>query len=156
VKAIWNRVADAFLSLPFVRQHNTTECLGLRLALRFSTGASIARLTGISGLLQRMQLGKDEDYSARAASDLGDDARFVVYGHTHGPEVVPLRAPDPPGPPRLYFNTGTWRAVHTRVRDGSQQFGGYHVMTYVAFFKGDERKGRAYESWTGTLESSAP
>jgi hypothetical protein len=48
-------------SLPFVRQHNTAECLALRLALRFSTGASIAKLTGTSGLQQRMQLGKDKD-----------------------------------------------------------------------------------------------
>ncbi len=156
VKAIWNQIADAFLSLPFVRRHNTAECLGLRFGLRFSTGASIAKLTGISGLLQRVQLGKEEDYSSHAISDLGDDARFVVYGHTHGPEVVPLRTSERPGPSRLYFNSGTWRAVHTRVRDDSQEFGGYHVMTYVAFFKGDERKGRAYESWTGTLESSAP
>ncbi len=156
VKAIWNRIADAFLALPFVRRHNTVDCLGLRLALRFSTGASIANLTGISGLLQRMQLGKDEDYSAHATTELRDDARFVVYGHTHGPEVVPLRAADPRAPSRLYFNSGTWRAVHTRVRDADQEFGGFHVMTYLAFFKGDERKGRAYESWTGTLESSAP
>ncbi len=156
VKAIWNRIADAFLALPFVRRHNTLECLGLRFGLRFSTGASIAGLTGISGLLQRMQLGREEDYSAHAVTDLRDNARFVVYGHTHGPEVVPLRAGEPPGPSRLYLNSGTWRAVHTRVRDASQEFGGYHVMTYLAFFKGDERKGRAYESWTGTLESSAP
>jgi len=28
------------------------------------------------------------------------------------------------------------------------------VMTYLTFFKGDERKGRSFESWTGALDSS--
>jgi hypothetical protein len=41
------------------------------------------------------------------------------------------------------------------VRDASEQFGAYQVMTYLPFFKGDERKGRTYESWMGTLKSSA-
>jgi hypothetical protein len=26
-------------------------------------------------------------------------------------------------------------------------------MTYLAFFKGDERKGKAFETWSGSLES---
>lgn len=32
-----------------------------------------------------------------------------------------------------------------------QEFMGHNVMSYVAFFKGDERYGRPFEVWTGTL-----
>jgi hypothetical protein len=41
-----------------------------------------------------------------------------------------------------------------RFHPGQKQFVGYHVMTYLTFFKGNERKGRAFESWTGALDSS--
>jgi UDP-2,3-diacylglucosamine pyrophosphatase LpxH len=156
VKTIWNGIVDDFLALPFVRRHNTAQYLGLKFGLKLTAGTSLAALTGVSGLLQRLQLWRQDDYSSKALEDLQGNARFVVYGHTHGPDVVGVRAAQPAAPSRLYINSGTWRAVHTRVRDGSGEFTAYHVMTYAAFFKDGERKGRAYETWTGTLESSAP
>ena len=30
-------------------------------------------------------------------------------------------------------------------------FAFYHVMTYLAFFREDERSGRPFETWSGTL-----
>ena len=57
---------------------------------------------------------------------------------------------------QIYLNSGTWRPVHelARFHPGQKHFVGYHVMTYLNFFKGDERKGKAFEGWTGALESS--
>jgi hypothetical protein len=32
-----------------------------------------------------------------------------------------------------------------------QEFIGYHVMTYLAFYKEEERRGRPFEAWSGAL-----
>ena len=52
-----------------------------------------------------------------------------------------------------YFNSGTWRRVHraTQFAPGEHEFIAAESMTYLAFFQGDERSGRPYETWTGTL-----
>lgn len=42
-----------------------------------------------------------------------------------------------------------WIAAKSQVME--QEFIGYHVMTYLAFFKDDERGGRPFESWSGAL-----
>jgi hypothetical protein len=42
-----------------------------------------------------------------------------------------------------------------RFHPMQKQFVRYHVMTYLGFFKEDERKGRRFEAWTGALGSSA-
>jgi len=54
---------------------------------------------------------------------------------------------------QLYFNSGTWRRVHhpTRLAPGEHEFIARDEMRYLAFFQGDERKGRPYETWSGTL-----
>jgi hypothetical protein len=75
-------------------------------------------------------------------------ARFIVYGHTRHYEVAPLQSIQREGNPvdQIYINSGTWRPVHEQARfhPGQKHFVGYHVMTHLAFFKGDERKGRAF------------
>jgi len=57
---------------------------------------------------------------------------------------------------QIYINSGTWRTVHelARLHVSEQEFAGYHVMTYLAFFKDDERNGRKFETWSGTLGMS--
>lgn len=76
---------------------------------------------------------------------------FVVYGHTHHPEIVPLDLAFPRS--WVYLNAGTWRRVHRRcVADQKRiKFLDYHVMSMVAIYAADERQGRPYETWTGTL-----
>jgi len=55
----------------------------------------------------------------------------------------------------IYVNSGTWRAVYdlAKYRPKLEEFFGYHVMTYLAFFRGDERRGKAFETWSGSLEA---
>lgn len=85
-------------------------------------------------------------------------ARFVVYGHTHQHEIVPLdlhqQVKGDPNPlPQIYFNSGTWKPAHQLAtrKLGDLEFLRYNVMTYLAFYRDDERKGRRFESWSGTL-----
>jgi len=54
---------------------------------------------------------------------------------------------------QTYFNSGTWRRVHrqTELAPSEHEFIASDVMTYLAFFQADERSGRPFETWTGTL-----
>ena len=82
---------------------------------------------------------------------IAPNIRYVVYGHTHEPLVAPIRTRGDQG--QLYINTGTWRARYQKaIRDNS--FISWKNMTYVIFYRQDERPGRQadYETWTGTLK----
>lgn len=77
--------------------------------------------------------------------------RYIVYGHTHDPLVVPLRTRN--GAEYMYLNTGTWRTRYQKaIQDDS--FISWKNMTYVIFYREDERPGRRadFETWTGTLK----
>jgi hypothetical protein len=58
---------------------------------------------------------------------------------------------------QIYINSGTWRPYHelTRWHPETEEFVRYDVMAYLAFFKGDENRGRAFESWCGGLGPKA-
>ena len=172
VREIWNQVAHEFLRNDFVRGHHSS----LKWGLRLSEGMSFRGLGkivpwaknlvtsagSVSPLLNKFisRLGLSDDYYTWA---LHEDAfqdpniSYIVYGHTHRHEIVPLRSGTIAGGTErdVYINSGTWRAVYdlSRYRPKDEEFFGYHVMTYLAFFKGDERKGKAFETWSGSLES---
>jgi UDP-2,3-diacylglucosamine pyrophosphatase LpxH len=85
--------------------------------------------------------------------------RYVVYGHTHEPLVAALRSDAPlPGDTRplekVYLNTGTWRSRYYQA-DADRSFMSWKNMTYVIFYREDERKGRKadFETWTGSLKT---
>jgi hypothetical protein len=54
---------------------------------------------------------------------------------------------------QTYFNAGTWRRVYnqTQLAPREHEFIAADSMSYLAFFMDDERSGRPYETWTGTL-----
>ena len=82
-------------------------------------------------------------------------AKHVVYGHTHAAEIVPLDASHAEGYvlEQVYFNAGTWRRIYrpASFAPAGHEFIATDVFSYLAFFQGDERKGRTFETWTGTL-----
>ncbi|MHB9073313.1 MAG: metallophosphoesterase family protein [Desulfobaccales bacterium] len=92
-------------------------------------------------------------------SQLDPRFRYVVYGHTHEPLVAALRS-DPPltGDSQLlekvYLNTGTWRSRYYQA-DVDHSFMSWKNMTYVIFYREDERIGRKadFETWTGSLKT---
>jgi UDP-2,3-diacylglucosamine pyrophosphatase LpxH len=72
----------------------------------------------------------------------GSRIHFVVYGHTHKAQHVPIGMVGEESNRRLlhYINTGSLRPTHTVARDGSS----FHVtesLDYAIFYRPDERPG---------------
>jgi UDP-2,3-diacylglucosamine pyrophosphatase LpxH len=159
VKQVWDELAREFLRLDFVRQHRNPIHIGLKLSIKSSIGLlSRMLLWGAA----RMNWGKDVPFYPNALNEPAfrdGSARFVVYGHTHRYEIVPLRSESTSAGllEQIYINSGTWRPVHelAQFKPAEEQFVGYHVMTYIAFFRDGERNGRSFETWSGALESTA-
>jgi UDP-2,3-diacylglucosamine pyrophosphatase LpxH len=110
----------------------------------------------LSSLINHTSYSKDrlESYRKYAITMAhGQEKDFFVMGHTHYAEIVPLsNYVDKEGVKRskIYINTGTWRSVHLRGFDDNS-FVSNKTMTIAGFFKSDERKGRSFEFWTGSL-----
>ncbi|MBN2472980.1 MAG: hypothetical protein JXB62_00130 [Pirellulales bacterium] len=162
VKTVWDRLADEFLAIDFVRQRDTWSPFdlvdGLQRALKFSKRLSIGWASSIVEWLNKIRGSETSSYYHQALIEQdfrNRRAKHIVYGHTHFAEIVPLDASYAEGYvlDQTYFNAGTWRRVHrpTCWAPGEHEFIASDVMTYLAFFQGDERKGRPYETWSGTL-----
>jgi UDP-2,3-diacylglucosamine pyrophosphatase LpxH len=87
---------------------------------------------------------------------LNRTAQFIVYGHTHHQEIVPLDSyPVVKKRPtnQIYFNTGTWHTYYDLAvfKPREQKFISYQVLSYVTFFKDDQRGGRRFETWSGSF-----
>ncbi len=72
----------------------------------------------------------------------GSRLQFVVYGHTHVAQHVPIGIVGEEGYQRLlhYVNAGSLRPTHTVTRDGKA----FHVtesLDYAIFYRQDERPG---------------
>jgi hypothetical protein len=161
VKAIWDELVDRFLAIPFVRRQDTLSPIDqvdrLELALKFSKGGT---LQFIKPLLRWLGKELDSDRLTYHQNALGESAftektaRFIVHGHTHHYELTPLDICQKDGKPfeQIYLNSGTWRPVYELTKAGTdEEFIGYQEMSYLAFFKDDERSGQAFEAWSGTL-----
>jgi len=102
-------------------------------------------------------------YGAHALQERGTDGRpprFVVYGHTHHSESVPLGpAAGGEGGDRFYLNTGTWRTVWQMAETGGMEdhFASWKEMGYVVLYAPGEANGRhEFEVWTGGLRDRPP
>jgi UDP-2,3-diacylglucosamine pyrophosphatase LpxH len=162
VKLTWDRLADHFLDLDFIRQRDTwspTDLVdGLQKALKFSQRMSVGWASKITSWLYSLRGPGEESYAHHAMCEQdfrNRRAAHIVYGHTHHVETVALDASFEEGHVlnQVYFNSGTWRRVHcpARLNPTEHEFVPHDVMTYLAFFAGDERSGRSYETWSGTL-----
>ena len=89
----------------------------------------------------------------REPAFLNNTARFIVYGHTHHHEIVPLDSDGEPPDERnqYYINSGTWRSYYDlAVKDiRAQKFVRYQTFTYLTFYKDGERSGKEFEAWSG-------
>jgi len=166
IKEIWDRLADEFIQLPFVTDRLWTAKLfgsvaKLEWALKFSHGVSFGNLSEVASWISTKFASQDGPFYPNAFSEpsfKGGDTEFIIYGHTHHHEIVPLDVTHngSRNQTKIYINSGTWRAVHelARFHISEQEFAAYHVMTYLAFFKDDERSGRKFETWSGALDMS--
>ena len=162
VKDVWDELVDDFLKVPFVRERDSWSPADnvdrLELALKFSKGLSLSSASRLMTWTTEKFGGGDEPFYKHALRERdfkNRRARCIVYGHTHSPEVVPLDTSLGSGGllQQMYFNSGTWRRVYevTKLDPKEEEFIGYNVMTYLGFFKNDERGGRPFESWQGSL-----
>jgi UDP-2,3-diacylglucosamine pyrophosphatase LpxH len=162
VKKVWDELADEFLDHPFVRRRDTWCPVdivdGLQKALKFSRRLSVGWASWVAEWMWKLRGADNDSYFQHALSEQdfrNRRAKHIVYGHTHYHEIVPLDASFAEGYVlnQAYFNSGTWRRVfeQTRFAQSEHEFISADALTYLAFFKEDERRGRPYETWNGTL-----
>ncbi len=162
VKLLWDHLAEDLLATELVRDRDASSSLnlldGLSRALRFSMRLSSGWTAATAKWLQQLRGATGESYANHALTEpdfRNRRAKHVVYGHTHAAEILPLDASHAEGYvlEQIYMNAGTWRRVFrpASFAPAGHEFIATDVFGYLAFFHGDERKGRAFESWSGTL-----
>ena len=104
---------------------------------------------------------KEDDYSLskyalKEKAFLEKKANYIVYGHAHDYEIVPLdiASTSLQGKSQLYFNSGTWRAFYAlaRYKPEAKHFVPYETLSYLTFFKEDQREGKHFETWSGASQ----
>ncbi|MEW6379802.1 MAG: hypothetical protein AB1611_09360 [bacterium] len=164
VHEIWNSLVDRFFKIRFVKEHDR---LGpditdlLEMGMKLSSGFSFSKLKEIfSGHLIQFLSQQPDSYRKYAYSEASlknNEVNYVVYGHTHRAAQIPLDITSlTPGlaVERVYFNSGTWRKVFEATAfDGeSCSFIGWHVMTFIVFYREEEKeRERNYEVWSASL-----
>ena len=162
VKQLWDRLAEELLCGRLVRERDALSSTnlidGLSRALRFSKRRSSGWTSATTEWLRAIRGAESDSFAGHALTEpdfRNRRAKHVVYGHTHAAEVVPLDASHAEGYvlDQVYFNAGTWRRIHrpASFSPAGHEFIATDVFSYLAFFQGDERKGRGFETWTGTL-----
>jgi UDP-2,3-diacylglucosamine pyrophosphatase LpxH len=171
IKDIWDGLADSFLDLPFIRQRDLPFRVDsvdqLEWALKFSKGISFHTASQVVTWIKQ-KMGGDETTSHQNAFNeaafIKKQARFVVHGHTHHREIVPLDSQLVGGQrlDQIYFNSGTWRRIHelARFRPTEQEFMGYHEMTYWLFSRAMSARAAPLRSgpaaWVLAMPDAAP
>ncbi len=159
IRAIWDRMVDRALDVPMVREsilfRSGNQVDALRQALKCGK-RSVPAAAKLDGLLGRHR--ETASYASHALMEQdfrNRRARSIIYGHTHQAESVPLDASFADGYVlnQVYFNAGTWRRTMrpTMLGSGRREFIACDSIGCTAFFQGDERGGRAFETWQGTL-----
>jgi len=160
LKKVWDDLCDEFLQLDVVRQEDKSFKFdmvdALQLVLKISKRTSFETLNDIVVWVHNKLRENDRSLAENALQEpafLNNTARFIIYGHTHHHEIVPLDSDgEPPNEQnQLYINSGTWRSYYDlAVKDPKEQrFVRYQTFTYLTFYKDDERGGRLFESWSG-------
>jgi hypothetical protein len=162
IKRMWDYMVEQMLHLEIVRRLTNTSPVdlidGLSAALKFSrrdsqnwigrTLAFMAGLRGTTNISYAQHAMAEADFRNRRA-------RHIVYGHTHQQEIVPLDASHADGYVlnQTYFNAGCCRRSYqpTQMLAGSHELMACDSFSLLCFYQADERCGRSYETWCGTL-----
>jgi hypothetical protein len=163
LKNIWNGLVADFLNLDFVRsldnKWNPFESVDkLELVLKLSRWTSIENFNRVILLIKKKLFEDDASLIKHAIKENAFTSRqadFIIYGHTHHHEIIPLDVYHQNGKEIYQFlvNTGTWRSYYdlTRYHPEQQKFLPFQLMSYLAFFTRDECNGRRHEAWLGKL-----
>lgn len=158
LKRVWDGLADNLVDLDFVREADKAFKFDLvdklQIALKISKAISFDKIDDLVFRLQNRASAANERSLARFAlqepSFLDNSARYIVYGHTHHHETVPLDY-DEVGGNQIYFNSGTWHTYFDLARKdpAEKKFVPYKALTYITFYRDDEHDERHFETWSG-------
>lgn len=160
LKKVWDDLCDQFLQLDVVREEDKAFKFdivdAMQLLIKISRRTSFQTVNEIVLWVRDRMHESQHSLAGHALQEsafLNKSARFIVYGHTHHHEITPL---DSQGEPpeeqnQLYINSGTWRSYYNlAVKDPAEQkFVQYQTLTYLTFYKDDERQGQLVETWSG-------
>lgn len=161
LKKVWDDLCDDFLQLPIVRQADKAFQLDivdvLELVVKISRRTSFNTINDLV-IWIREKIWRDQlsyaDHALNEPAFLDGTARYIVYGHTHHHEIVSLDAEGRPPYPenQVYLNSGTWHSYYDLAIKNplEQKFLPYQALTYLTFYKEDEREGRNFDAWSGT------
>ena len=162
LKELWDDMSNEFLNINFVQESNIPFKLdavnGLEMVVHLTDRVSFKTIDSLVVWI-RKKFGSGEvtfaNHALKEEAFLARKAQFVVYGHTHHYEVVPLDSF--PGvihqTNQMYINSGTWHTYFDLAinKPEEQKFIPYQVLTYLSFYKEDERQGRRFETWSGSF-----
>lgn len=162
VKTTWNSLVDDFFKIPYIKNQDkwwspADSVDKLQYLLKISAGLTLEQIAKLPLNFVARFRNESKDYCKRAYSETPvDKIKFILYGHTHDHEMVPLDIlPKTYGSSleKMYINTGTWRKVHSKVAidEDNIEFCAWNVMTFVAFYLEDERGEHTFEVWNGAL-----
>jgi len=161
LKRVWDDLCDEFLQLDVVRQADKAFKLdvvdALEMIVKISRRASFNNINDLV-IWIREKIWRDNlsfaGHALRESAFLDGSARYIVYGHTHHHEIVSLDAEGQPPYPdsQVYLNSGTWHSYYDLAIKNplEQKFLPYQALTYLTFYKDDEREGRNFDAWSGT------
>jgi len=159
LKQIWDDLCDEFLDLEFVRAKDQAFKFDMvdkmQAAIKISKFISLETL---DNLVYRLQHRKMFDTSGQSFAEhallepsfTDDSARYIIYGHTHHHQTIPLDYDDVGGN-QIYFNSGTWHTYFDLARKDptEKKFVPYKALTYIAFYNDNEHDDRKFETWSG-------
>lgn len=161
LKKVWDDICDEFLQLDVVREADKAFQFdivdALELVVKISRRTSFTTINDLVVWVRDKLWAEDLSFAEHALREpafLDESARYIVYGHTHQHEIISLDAKgDIPYPERqIYLNSGTWHSYYDlAIRNPlDQKFIPYQGLTYLTFYKDDERGGQKFEAWSGT------
>jgi hypothetical protein len=159
LKRVWDDLSEKFLNLEFVRNKDKIFKFDIvdkmQAAIKISKVISLETLDSLIYRLQNRRLFDSgghsfADHALQEPSFLDDSARYIVYGHTHHHETIPLDY-DEIGGNQIYFNSGTWHTYFDLARKDPKEkkFVPYKALTYIAFYNENEHDDRKFETWSG-------
>lgn len=160
LKGVWDDICEEFLQTDFVREADKLFQFdivdAMELVVGISKRASFDTINEVVAWASDKFGGKGRSFAEHALQEsafANDSARYIIYGHTHHHEIVPLDEDikPPHTESQLYFNSGTWHSYYSLAikNPAEQKFVPYQSLTYLIFYKDGERNGRHFETWSG-------
>lgn len=158
LKNTWDELAERFLELNFVKSQDKAFKLDmvdkLQAAIKISKYVSFETIDNLIYKIQNRGISGSAhsfaEFALQEPSFVDNSARFIIYGHTHHQETIPLDYDDGSGN-QIYFNSGTWHTYFDLARKDPKEkkFVPYKALTYISFYTSEEHDDRQFETWSG-------